>query len=277
METLKRERTIWEEIQAWELTYFKDQEQDHLFSYEQKLANLIEKYQPQLQEKIMNATDTFIFHIHSLMKTSNYDRDVINQIIDHGRVFDPNIESITDLKNLTIDQLRFITDQHLAKQRLIALAQGGVTGLANPVLLITDLPTLLAVHLRSIQLVATAYGHDLRNPSEMILALKLFHVATMPRNVQKFGWESLNEELEAMDEETMLFSENQLTSQYWFQQPLRQLAKAILIFSLRKKVYKGVPLLSLALGATTNYQLAKQVTEVAHNFYQKRYILNKFQ
>lgn len=271
---LERKQKILEEIERWELDYFQEKSESSIITYERKLFELLEEKYPTYQEKLIKATDAFIFHIYAIMKNSKHDQEVVKQILNHGRVFNSEVETVNDMKHLSIDQLRFIADQQLAKQRLLALAQGGITGLSNPLVLAGDLPLLLALHLRSIQLVATTYGHDLREPKEMFIALKLFHVATMPKQLQKQNWEFLNEEIDSIENDTIYFSDhNQLATSVWLQQPLRQLAKAILIFSLRKKLYKGIPIFSITLGSVANYQLAKQVTEISHQFYQKRHVL----
>ncbi|MCD8501899.1 MAG: EcsC family protein [Bacillaceae bacterium] len=271
-----REQKVLEEIQSWELDYFQETEHSNISTYQNKLFEHLEEKFPTHKEVLTKAVDTFIFHIHAIMKNSKYDEEIVKQILNHGRVFDSEIESVNDMKKLSIDHLRFIADQQLAKQRLLSLAQGGITGLSNPLILLSDLPVLLALHLRSIQLAATTYGHDLREPKEMFIALKLFHVATMPKSLQKQSWNLLSEELASIENESVYFSDHiQVTTTMWLQQPLRQLAKAILIFSLRNKLYKGVPLFGLTLGAVANYQLAKQVTEISHQFYQKRHVLYK--
>jgi hypothetical protein len=48
-----------------------------------------------------------------------------------------------------------------------------------------------------------------------------------------------------------------------------------MLFLLRKKLIQGMPLFGMAIGAASNYFLAKQVSEIAHNFYQKRFLLEK--
>ncbi len=49
----------------------------------------------------------------------------------------------------------------------------------------------------------------------------------------------------------------------------------MVIALFRKKLIQGIPLVSMAIGAGANYQLTRKVTEVAHKYYQLRYLKEK--
>ncbi len=49
----------------------------------------------------------------------------------------------------------------------------------------------------------------------------------------------------------------------------------MVILLFRRKVIQGIPLISMAIGAGANYQLTRKVTDLAHKYYQYRYLKEK--
>lgn len=274
MELTGRRKLVWEEIEAWEKSFFIDENKNSYYSLEHTFNEAIQSWRPNVQEKILKTLDSIIFHTHSIAQNSQYDKKTKAKILDFGRIFDGSIHEISDMKVLTIDQLRFIANQHLAKQRLVSFAQGGFSGLGGLLAVSLDLPLMLTINLRSIQLTAMTYGYDLNNPYELMLALKVFHVATLPKTLQKEGWHHLLMELNQYEDKWIFFDENDnYKSTVWLQQPIKQMGKGFVLFLLRNKLFQGIPLLGMTIGAGTNYFLAKQVSDIAHHFYQKRFLL----
>lgn len=271
-----RKEKVWQQIEQWEQEYFLQGDGNSYYSFEKQFINAINNWEPANQQKILNTVDTLIFHTHAIIQNSKYEQESVEKVLDSGRIFNSNIEKIPDMKLLTIDQLRYIANKSLAKQRLIALSQGGATGIGGLFFLAFDLPLMLTINLRSIQMVAMTYGYDVNIPYERMLALKVFHVATLPKTVQKEGWQELLLQLEAYEDEWLLFGEEaRYNTTAWLQQPIKQLVKGLILLSLRKKLIKGIPLLGIAVGASVNYFYAKQVSEVAHHFYQKRLLMSE--
>ncbi len=271
-----RKKTIWEEIEKWEQSYFIDSEANRYYSLEADFNKSVETWRPDLQIKLLQIVDSIIFHTHTIAQNSTYDKQMTDKVLNLGRVFEANVENISDMKRLTIDQLRYISQQNLAKQRLISLTQGGVSGFGGIFFVALDLPLMLTINMRSIHLTALTYGYDLNKPYELMLALKVFHVATLPKTMQKEGWKQLLLELEACEDEWLLFDENNLDkSTAWLQQPIKQLAKGMALLLLKKKLIYGLPIFGITVGAASNYFLTKQVSEIAHRFYEKRHLLEE--
>lgn len=269
-----RKKAVFDEIKKWELDYFITDESSRYYSLEMNLNEMIETWNPRMQKKLMQVVDSIIFHTHTIVQNSSYDKKTFNKILSYGRVFNENIEKISDMKKLTIDQLRFITNHHLAKQRLVSLTQGGVTGIGGLFFVTLDQPLMLTINMRTIQLIAMTYGYDVNKPYELMLTLKIFHVATLPKTLQKDGWDQLMQELDSYQDKWLLFKEDiNSKSSVWLIQPIKQLAKGMTLFFLRKKLINGIPLIGMTIGASANYCLTKQVGEIAHQFYQKRLLL----
>lgn len=269
-----REEAVLEAIELWEQSYYIDGKKNSYYTLETSFNEAIETWRPHLQKKIMTAVDSLIFHTHAIAQNSEYDKETRAKVLDYGRVFNENIQDISNMKLLTIDQLRFIANQLLARQRLVALTQGGFAGVGGLFTIALDLPLMLTINMRSIQLTAMTYGYDLKKPYELMLALKLFHVATLPKTMQKEGWHHLLVDLDYIEDEWLIFDQkDKFQSTVWLLQPLKQIGKGMILLLLRNKLIQGVPLLGITVGAAANYFLAKQVSEIAHHFYQKRFLL----
>ncbi|MFN7250649.1 MAG: EcsC family protein [Anaerobacillus sp.] len=276
MEWTSRDKVVYETIENWEETYFIEGNKSGYYSLETSFNEVIEKWRPDLQKKLLKTVDSIIFHSHAIAQNSRFDQETTAKVLDFGRLFNENINEIPDMKLLKIDQLRYIANQHLAKQRLISLTQGGFAGIGGLFTVALDLPLMLTINLRSIQLTAMTYGFDLNKPYELMLALKVFHVATLPKTLQKEGWKQLLLELHEYEDEWLLFEEPNIEkSTVWLMQPLKQIGKGLILYLCRKKLIQGLPLIGITVGATANYFLAKQVSEIAHHFYQKRFLLEK--
>jgi hypothetical protein len=83
------------------------------------------------------------------------------------------------------------------------------------------------------------------------------------------------EELEAQEDYYFYEGNEEITDITWLEQPVQQLMKALVIALFRKKTIQGIPLVSMAIGAGANYQLTRKVTDVAHKYYQLRYLREK--
>ena len=185
------------------------------------------------------------------------------------------MEEIRDMSNLTIDQLTYIADQQLARGRFYSLAQGGLTGTGGWLLLGLDFPLMMIMNIRAVQLIGLSFGHEVNHPYEMMISLKVFHAATLPKRLKRQAWTELSKELEQQDLPYIYTGDDRLTNEQWLEQPLKQCFKSLFIVMFRKKLLQGLPFISMAIGAYSNYHLTKQVTEFAMKFYQYRYMKEK--
>jgi hypothetical protein len=201
--------------------------------------------------------------------------DAKERILGSGRIFRKDIENIADLRKLDIDQLQYIAEQQIARHRLYSFTQGGLSGTGGTLLLGADIPAMAVINLRVVQLIAMTYGFEVNTPFEMMTSLKVFHTATLPPRIQKEGWASLIAELEQQEELYFYEGNEKISDISWLEQPIQQLFKAMVIMLFRKKAIQGIPLVSMAIGAATNYQLTRKVTDFAHKYYQLRYLKDK--
>ncbi|WP_440969924.1 EcsC family protein [Peribacillus frigoritolerans] len=275
MEFTNREMKVWNEISEWQEKLYQYEPTDLAALYdkwlEQGFALLPENVQQQFFEKL----DTWLFHLHAMVQSSQVQIDARERILASARVFNEEIETLSDLNHLSIDQLNYIANQHIAKHRLYSFAQGGMSGSGGLLLLGSDIPAMTVINVRIVQLIAMSYGVEVNTPFEMMLALKVFNAGAMPKRLQGIAWEELIREVQTAEDDYFYLGIEELTNPTWMEQPLKQLLKALSIAVFRKKLVRGLPFISMAIGAGSNYQMTRNVSEFAQKFYQYRYLLEK--
>lgn len=270
-----RETLTLKGIEDWERKLLSYEPNDFQLLYEKYVERAFLLLPDSVQEQFFFAVDTWLFHLHAIIQGSQLQLEAKNRILSTGRIFNPDIETIEDLKYLKIEQLQYIAEQQIARHRLYSFTQGGLSGTGGTLLLGADLPAIAIINLRVVQLIAMTYGFEVNTPYEMMTSLKIFHIALLPPKVQKAGWQSLRNELDEKSDHYFYEGSEQITDITWMEQPLQQIFKAMIILLFRKKKIQGIPFLSMAIGAASNYQLTRKVTEFAHNYYQLRYLQEK--
>ncbi|PSL44568.1 EcsC family protein [Salsuginibacillus halophilus] len=264
----------WQEIEKWENTHFTYDATDLEVTSHRALEKGFYNLPESQRRRALMFVDKFLFYAQSLTLNSKYHDEAEDRLIRMGQVFDDEIQSIEDFHQLQLPQLNYLLSTQLAKQRLVSLGQGGATGFGGPLLLASDLPMLLLINLRTVQLTAMTYGYDLRYPNEMMTALQVFHTASLPKRMQKAYWDQLPLHQDENGSSPYFYDgEEEVVDATWLLQPLRHIAKAVVLQNFRKKLLQGVPVLGIAFGAAVNYQFAREVSEVAKRYYEKRWII----
>lgn len=271
----EREESVLTGIQEWENKLLNYEPNDLEMVYDKSLERSFSLLPEEVQQQFFSAMDSWLFHLHALIQGSQLQMDAKERILTAGRVFHSDIETIEDLKQLTIDQLQYIAQQQIARHRLYSFAQGGIAGSGSSLMLGTDIPAMAVINLRAVQLIAMTYGFEVNTPFEMMSSLKVFHAATLPPRMQGSAWEELKNELKNQEEFYFYEGKEELTDITWVEQPMKQLFKAMAIYFFRRKSVQGIPFISMAIGAGTNYQLTRKVTDFAHKYYQMRYLYRK--
>ncbi|WP_075982565.1 EcsC family protein [Bacillus massilinigeriensis] len=277
MALTEREKSVLMNIKEWENRLFEYEANDFELMYEKYLEKSFSLLPEEIQTKFFTLLDQWLFYLHAIIQGSQLQVDARERILSAGRVFYADIESVDDLKKLNIDQLQYIAEQQIARHRFYSFAQGGISGTGGALLLGSDIPAIAIINLKVIQLIATTYGFEINKPYEMMTSLKVFHAATSPRRMKKSGWEQLIQEIDNQKEHYFYEGKEEITDISWMDQPLVHILKAFTILIFRKRSIKGVPFISMAIGAGTNYQLTRSVTDFAHKYYQLRYLLEKEQ
>jgi hypothetical protein len=275
MPLTEREIEVMNEIREWEKHLLNNEANDLQLTYEKYLERSFTLLPENVQHQFLSVIDTWLFHLHGMIQGSQIQMDAKERILSSGRVFNKELHQIEDLRKLDIDQLQYIAMQQIARHRLYSFAQGGLAGTGGPLLLGTDIPAMAVINLRVVQLIAMTYGFEVNTPYEMMSSLKVFHTATLPPRLQKEGWSSLRSEMSSSDDHYFYEGNEEISDVTWLEQPIQQLLKAMVITIFRKRLIQGIPVVSMAIGAGTNYQLTRKVTEFAHNYYKLRYLNQK--
>ena len=274
MTLTKRDQEIWLELKEWETEMKASEPTDLETYYDRWIENMFQLLPESTQQELFSKMDNWLFYLHSMIHESQFQLEARNRILTNARVFNENITTLKDLKELSIDQLSYIAEQQVARHRMYALIQGGFSAANGSLVLAADLPAQMVINLRSIQLIGISYGFEMNTPYEIMLSLKVFHAGTMPDRMQKYFWETLMEDL-AYPPSYFYEGEEGLSNVFWFDQPIKQMMKVMAIYFFRKKVFKGIPIISVAIGSAANYRLTKRVTEFADKFYKYRYLREK--
>jgi hypothetical protein len=270
-----QEKAVLKEIREWESNLLNYEGNDLQLTYEKYIERSFSLLPEKVQTQFFSVIDSWLFHLHGIIQGSQLQMDAKERILASGRIFKKDIMKIQDLKQLNVDQLQYIAMQQIARHRLYSFAQGGLAGTGGTLLLGSDIPAMAVINLRVVQLIAMTYGIEVNTPHEMMTSLKVFHTATLPPRLQKEGWSTLMNELDAGGDHYFYEGNEKITDVSWLEQPIQQVLKAMVITLFRKKVIQGIPVVSIAIGAGTNYQLTRKVTEFAHNYYQLRYLNQK--
>lgn len=270
-----RELQILTEIEKWS-EQLRHEQTDFEMTYDKWLDHSLNLIPENIRTEFFSKLDNWLFHLHAILQGSQFQMDARERLIRSARIFNEDIEDIPDLKELAIDQLTYLSENQIAKHRLYSFAHGGLTGTGGFLLLGTDIPAITVINLRIVQLVAMTYGYEVNTPYEMMTSLKVFHAATLPKRIRYQGWESLVGEIDGTSQNHYFYQGSEdLTDETWLELPLKHIVKAITISVLRKRMIQGIPLISMAIGAGMNYQLTRQVSDFAHNYYRLRFLKEK--
>ena len=269
----EREQKRMTAIHLWEEEHFAHEATDVERTFQKLYNRQLNQLDSKAKTRLYAVMDSALFHMHSLIQNSQSQVNASHRLLTDARLFHPEIEQIQDMKHLSVDQLVYIADQQIARQRMVSFAQGGLAGTGSFLLLGLDLPAVLAINLRTVQLIAMTYGYPVNYPSEMMIALKVFHMATLPKGLQERAWRELEQEVKQEQAHPYFYEGPEgIADANWLQGPMKQMIKGTVLMMLRKKMIQGIPILGIAIGAAVNYRFTRSVSEIAHKFYEKRFL-----
>ncbi|MGP4078286.1 EcsC family protein [Pseudalkalibacillus sp. R45] len=276
MEWSQNEKQVWSSIEKWEQEYFTYVPTDFNRTYEKTFEDAFNRISPKIRDKVLQTIDNLLFHLHSIILNSQFQQDTKQRVLLAAQSMNKDVEVWEDVQDCKIEQLRYIAQHQVAKHRLLSFAQGGLSGAGGILFLGIDIPASIAAHLRSIQVLALSYGYSINQPYETMLSLKLFHAATLPKQHQQEAWEQLMSEVLDQEINPYFFESDELVADsQWMRHLVGLVGKGMILFMLRKRLIQGIPLMGMVYGATANYQLSRQITDFANQFYQKRWLLEK--
>lgn len=273
MQWTQRDQAVWDQVQIWIDTLNEEKSNDFTNTYEKWMDHGFSMIPDHIKEPFFEKLDTWLFHLHSLIQSMQFQEDARNRILSTARVFDEEVNTIPEIKNLTIDQVSYIADQHSARHRLYAFIQGGITGTGKTILLGSDFLVMIILNLRAVQIIAMSYGYDIKTPYEMMTSLKVFHAATLPKRLKGNAWDLLVRELG--EQQYFYDGTDQITSYQSLEGPFKQLVKVYFISLFQKEKDSKWTFIPLVVGAGANYLFSRKVTDFADKYYKFRYLQDK--
>lgn len=275
MDWTKREAVVWEELQEWRQSMFEHEPTDFENAYDKWIDQVFSLLPDSLQIQFFEKVDGWLFHLNSLLRGSQLQSEAPEKILSVARSMSGDIETLADLRRLSVDKLTYLAEQQAARHRLYSLIQGGMTGSGKAIWVSSDFLAMLVINLRAIQLTAMSFGYNVQSPAGLLETLKVYHTAIMPNRLKMFGWEDLMNDLKKEGEEYYYDIPERVTDQSWIDEPMKQVLKTALIVMTAKKKKSGQPLLSMMIGAGINYRTTRNITEFALKYYQYKHLLQK--
>lgn len=277
MEKIDRERIVLEELDNWEQRMKEDNRSDFKRTFDKWSNRKINEIPETLRGKFFEKYDNSLLHIHSFIQNSQIHQDAKRQVLLYAKTLNPNIQDIHDLQHLTIDQLHYMADLQTSKHRLYSFFQGGLTSFGSLSLCSADLPAQMIINLRAVQMIALCYGFEANNPFEMMTSLKVYHASLLPKHLQCEQWILLKDELHEYKDNAHYFYDGveEIANNSSIEFLVKQMIKLSFIAFFKKKSIRSIPILSAAIGAGSNYQMTKRVTDFAHNYYRYRLLINR--
>ncbi|CAG9623341.1 EcsC family protein [Sutcliffiella rhizosphaerae] len=257
-----------EELHTYESSQFSD-------ALEHWLDKAFELLPVDMKDLFFAQIDTWLFHLHGFIQQSSFQKQAEERIVTMAQSYNDEVQTLEDIKKLSVSQKIYIAEQQIAKQKLYAVVQGGMTGTAKLSTIAIDIPAFAALNIRTTQLVAMSFGYRPSTPLEMKKSLQIFYGATIPKKYQYERWVSLKEDLEQhsdlyFDLHTELDHPN-----VWLQQPLLHLVKLLFVALVSKRKVNNIPLLGVLTAAGTNYYWTKEVAVFAKNYYLLRHFYDQ--
>ncbi|MCP8617119.1 EcsC family protein [Salirhabdus salicampi] len=223
---------------------------------------------------LVHVFDDILVYTYTILENLTMSKRNQQQILNYGRIFNTSLDSIEDMKYLTIDQRTYIASEQMKKAKLVAITQGGLTGIGNLMSIGVDVPVSFLHNLRAIQQIGLSFGYEMNKLNEMMYCLLVFQVASLPTSVRRKGWEMIKRDFKRGG----IFLKEDFSSMpkdYWMRNQLQFIIKLILMFLDRQnRSCKWSPV-RISVGAFMNYQLTSFITEFGLKCYQYRYLYDK--
>lgn len=252
---------------SWAGSY-RDELNQWLFSWLETLPTETKKRLANMMEHLV------IYLSHFFHKNSQCDQ-VEQEILMEARMFQPELERFEQLPTLDFYRLQYMERKLSSRYPYYALLEGGLSGTGHPLLLAVDFPALLAINLKMVHYIASAYGYSLRYPNEQILVLKVLHAASLPKPHREAAWKWLIGQRNGgeTDLELSVWTDSQaLIKEEWLETLVKQWLKALVLYGLKRSSKKNGSLLGMIVGASLNYYWTRDVARFASYFYRYRFL-----
>jgi hypothetical protein len=264
----KAENYYLEKLEQWE-NELSNKRPNKLFYIYSDYIKASLSYIPDMQKQIiLRSLDNILFHLHTILFNSTFQQKTAQKLMHQARIHNESIFTLKDMKKLNIDQLQAIADKHMANYRILAAAQGALAS-KHTGFLLGDFLSMVIINLRAVQVLASIYGRPADSPNEIMTTLKVFCAGCLPYPQRVEAWDELMIELEKEQQGFFYNGNDEIVQEKMLHTLLTELIKLTFL-----QLYKGSHT-GAVIGAAANYRFTRNITEVAHRYYQKSYLLSK--
>jgi len=271
------EQKILEEINAW-----KGESPSFLSKISSTLAKPISWAGNQLiPSDVQNKMAEMVQNVMDKLQTASNWTVSEKIIIQDVQQYAPHIQTIKDIKTVSIQDLDSVSQEYLKSNKLASAMQGLGTGLLGWVGLIADLPAFFVVSMRLIHQVSLCYGYSKEGENsefEMDYMLHVFKVATASSTVEK------QQALSALkDLETDFYQEQEPSDDPLIKHVTKRIAvglsskliQEIIMQILERKAIAMIPGVGALLNSGFNYLYMQDIGKTAFMLYRQRFLRDK--
>lgn len=271
------EQKILEEINAW-----KGESPGFLSKISAALAKPISWAGNQLiPNDVQNKIAEIVQNVMDKLQTASNWTVSEKMIIQDIQQYAPHVQTIQDLKTVSIQDLDSVSQEYLKSNKLASAVQGLGTGLLGWVGLIADLPAFFMVSMRLIHQTSLCYGYSKEGENEAFetsYMLHVFKVATASSMIEK------QQALSALkDLETDFYQEQEPSDDPLVKHVTKKFAvglstklvQEIIMQILQRKAIAMVPGVGALLNSGFNYLYMQDIGKTAFMLYRQRFLRDK--
>jgi len=257
----EEEKKIYQQILSWEESPGRGFE--NFRSFTGPLNDYIRNISPEIQSQVLIIVRSALKSLRDYSHYTIYPSSILEKISLKGN---RRLESIGEIKNVSITSLDKAATECISFNRSIAAAEGGFTGMMGFQGLLLDLPFLYGVMFRIIEEVSLCYGYRTDTPEErfhMLTTLETSHIT----------------DRQGRDDAFLRLASLQLSirgsvsvSQRTISAALMSISERLGALILRRRLALILKIAGGVTGGFFNYLMAQHVADNAFNIYRKRFL-----
>lgn len=271
------EQKILEEINAW-----KAESPSFLSKISSTLAKPITWAGNQLiPNDVQNRLAEIVQNIIDKLQTASNWTVSEKLIIEDIQKYAPHIQSIKDVKTVSIQDLDSVCEEYLKSNKLTGAMQGLGTGLMGWVGLIADLPAFFVISMRLIHQVSLCYGYSKEGDNhdfETNYMLHVFKVGAASSTTEKQKALSALKDLETNFYQEQEPSDDPLVKHITHKIAVglsSKLVQEIVLQILQRKAIAMLPGVGALLNSGFNYLYIQDIGKTSYMLYRERFLRDK--
>jgi len=185
----------------------------------------------------------------------------------------PSVCGPADVFRLDLQQADEVLGYLAAKYKLMAAAEGAVSGAGGAAGIVADIPALIGINLRGIAEYTVYYGFDPQSMAERRYVMSVLTLVSSPTNAAKYATLA---ELRRIALAVARRTSWQELEKSLVVTAMQQVAKVLGIRLTKAKLGQLIPVLGAIIGGGYNAWYTGTTTEAAFNLYRLRFLAAKY-